>query len=330
MNVPVLATPLLFMRNSRTCYTRTTNALLLQQQIGKNNDFRRTSFPESRSSSSSSSSTKKGSNKTLRLHNANPERIRGIQVNPESMGYEILPGNLIYKKIGGTTGETKKIPLELVHGYFWMVSDLKKTDQKPTLSNDRLIPQREAQFFPALDNLYSLTDNENPLNIPMVFTENAAVGEKITLLSITFRDNGFKLNPSWFVPFEDACEKHAFLSNRVQTFHVNISERIVLYPLQNILRRVMTNNTPINERSKTLTYFGIAELSEFRDVLRMHNIMTNYIFLLDDLGRVRWCGSGAGSEKEVARLISCSKALLRECDRNSTKNYGNSTTRKQG
>jgi hypothetical protein len=46
----------------------------------------------------------------------------------------------------------------------------------------------------------------------------------------------------------------------------------------------------------------------------MHNIMTNYVFLLDDLGRVRFAGSGEASEDEVQRLIEFTKELLLESD----------------
>jgi hypothetical protein len=36
--------------------------------------------------------------KLKRLKNANPKQIKGIQVNPDSVGKEILPGNLVYRK----------------------------------------------------------------------------------------------------------------------------------------------------------------------------------------------------------------------------------------
>ena len=91
-----------------------------------------------------------------RLEDANPERIQGILVNPKSVGYHVLPGNLVYKKYKWS-GNTRKIPLELEHGYFWMISDLRRTDKKPTLSNETLISEEEAQFFPVLTGLKSLS-----------------------------------------------------------------------------------------------------------------------------------------------------------------------------
>ena len=91
-----------------------------------------------------------------RFEDANPTRIQGINVNPNGIGNRVLPGNLVYKYYKWT-GNTRKIPLELAHGYFWMLSDLKKTGGKPTLPNDELIPEEEAQQFPLLTGLESLS-----------------------------------------------------------------------------------------------------------------------------------------------------------------------------
>ena len=40
-----------------------------------------------------------------------------------------------------------------------------------------------------------------------------------------------------------------------------------------------------------------------------HNIMTNYVFLLDNLGCVRFAGSGPASDEDVSRLIRFTKEL---------------------
>eukprot|EP00536_Pseudo-nitzschia_multiseries_P002899 jgi/Psemu1/301652/fgenesh1_kg.41_\ len=117
--------------------------------------------------STSSSNTKEFA-KLTRLEDANPERINGIQVNPDSLGYNVLPGNLTYKTYKWS-GNTRKIPLELAHGYFWMVSDLKKTNQKPTLSNETLIPEGEAQLFPTLEGLTTLDDLDTVVDLPLFF-----------------------------------------------------------------------------------------------------------------------------------------------------------------
>mmetsp|Transcript_16584 Transcript_16584/g.38310 ORF Transcript_16584/g.38310 Transcript_16584/m.38310 type:complete len:386 (-) Transcript_16584:275-1432(-) len=280
----------------------------------------------SSTSDTNSKNEKKKFPKITRLEDANPERIHGIEVNPESLGHGVLPGNLIYK-IYKWSGNTRKVPLELVHGYFWMVTDLKKTNQKPTLSNQKLIPERTAQVFPTLEGLTTLDDLTTTVDLPLFFLEHAhdlnattkkkkqrASRGKITLVAITFRDNGFKMIPTWTEPFEEAFASGSNDGNRVQTFTVSITERWALYPIRNTIKRVMKNNTPTEKHSTTLAYFGTKDAMDFRDVLRMHNIMTSYVFLLDDRGRVRFASSGEASEEEVARLVGFAKDLLRESD----------------
>ncbi|KAG7339489.1 ATP10 protein [Nitzschia inconspicua] len=287
-------------------------------------------------SSASSSSSSKPSSSWNRLEDANPERIHGIQVNPDSLGNDILPGNMIYKTYKWT-GNVRKIPVELARGYFWMVSDLKRTDSKPTLSNQTLIPESDSQPFPKLTGLFTLEDPSTTVDIPYFFLDPTAYNTnnnnntnnnvntvgRITLLAVTFRDNGFKMIPTWTRPFRDAFNSMMMSSSdvKVQTYQLSITEHWVLYPLRGLLTRVMRNNTPSPEdRSNTILYFGSKYVDEFRDILRMHNIMTSYVFLLDDLGRVRFAGSGEASPEEIQHLIQLTKELIQEiagCGNNS-------------
>ena len=277
----------------------------------------------SSSSLLASDNKKKEFTKLPRLEDANPERIHGIEVNPDSLGYGVLPGNLIYKTYKWS-GNTRKVPLELAHGYFWMVTDLKKTNQKPTLSNEKLIPEKEAQVFPVLEGLTSLEDLETKVDLPFVFLEHAHGMQNIrkekrsgagrtTLVAVSFRDNGFKMVDTWMEPFEKAFGIDEFSnSSKVQTFAISITERWALYPIRNTIKRIMKKNTPANKHATTLAYFGTKEVLDFRDVLRMHNVMTSYVFLLDDLGRVRFAGSGEANEEESERLVKFAKELIRE------------------
>ena len=68
-------------------------------------------------------------------------------------------------------------------------------------------------------------------------------------------------------------------------------------------------NVPAKDHANTLLYYGDAE--EFRDILRMHNIYTGYVYLVDGIGRVRWAGSGKGSDEEVQNMMSIAKELTR-------------------
>jgi hypothetical protein len=120
----------------------------------------------SRSFSNSNESKKSD---TYRFEDANPERIQGIQVNPDSLGSEILPGNLVYKKYKWS-GTTRKIPVELSkNGYFWMMHDLRNTNNKPTLSNENIIPETAAQLFPVLNGLKTLANQK--ADLPFFFID---------------------------------------------------------------------------------------------------------------------------------------------------------------
>ena len=106
--------------------------------------------------------------KLERLEDANPERIKSIIVNPTSVGYEILPGNYVYKHFK-FTGNIRKVPVEFQYGFWWMVWDLKKTNNKPTLSNTEVVPERQAQIFPPLMGLKTL--NNEQVDLPFSLLE---------------------------------------------------------------------------------------------------------------------------------------------------------------
>ena len=67
------------------------------------------------------------------------------------------------------------------------------------------------------------------------------------------------------------------------------------------------NKVRMEDHSKTLLYYGNAE--EMRDILRMHNMYTGYVFLVDGIGRIRWAGSGEGSDAEVKLMITLATEL---------------------
>eukprot|EP00934_Nitzschia_sp_Nitz4_P003093 Nitzschia sp. Nitz4//scaffold78_size91513//76429//77579//NITZ4_004937-RA/size91513-snap-gene-0.142-mRNA-1//-1//CDS//3329558154//3083//frame0 len=237
--------------------------------------------------------------KIRRLEDANPDRIEGIQVNPDGIGASVLPGNLVYRHYKWT-GNTRKVPLELVHGYFWMVNDLSATQGKPTLSNDALIPAAEAQAFPMLFGLESLSGEKT--DIPYFFMQD---GIDCTLVNIAFRDSGYKNIESWAAPFRSS------LGSNCQSVQVSITERWALYLLRGALASVMRRNTPPEQHANTLMYFG-SNVDEFRDILRMHNIMANFCFLVDSLGRVRFAGSGPATDADIARVVTFAKQLAAE------------------
>lgn len=127
---------------------------------------------------------------------------------------------------------------------------------------------------------------------------------KCTLVNISFRDSGYKNIPSWTEPFSEAFDG----DQSVKSIKVSITERWSLYMLRGTLANLMRRNTPPSEHDSTLLYFG-SDVDDFRDVLRMHNVMANYVFLVDSRARIRFAGSGEASPAEVERVIAFAKDL---------------------
>lgn len=131
------------------------------------------------------------------------------------------------------------------------------------------------------------------------------VDVKCTLVNVSFRDSGYRNINTWKEPFSSAFQGNS----RVKSVSVSITERWSLYMLRGTLANIMRKNTPVIEHDKTLLYFG-SDIDDFRDILRMHNLMANYAFLVDDRGRIRFAGSGMATEEDISRVISCAKTLI--------------------
>jgi ATP10 protein len=70
-------------------------------------------------------------------------------------------------------------------------------------------------------------------------------------------------------------------------------------------------NTPPEQRSRTYLHFGSSpHVEEWRDALRLHNVLVGYVLLLDGVGRVRFAASGTATETELAALVQGARELL--------------------
>jgi ATPase complex subunit ATP10 len=252
-------------------------------------------------------------------------RHTGIRMHPDSISKSILPGNMTIRK--NRDGDQKKRYTELVYGYFWMIKDLKKTDTKPVLSNDKLIPESLAMPFPTLKGLKSLSGEK--INIPAHFlrkNRSSDAAAQCTLVAVSFRDFGYKLLDTWIEPFESALQG----KDRVEIVKLNLSEGwLNRWVLQLLIKGLMKKNTPVQEHDRTFIYFG-HDLEHFRDGLRMHNVLTGYVFLLDGLGRVRFAGSGSADEKEIENLVELTHELTPLLKPAMNRNYKQATNKAPG
>jgi ATPase complex subunit ATP10 len=235
-------------------------------------------------------------------------------MNPNSISKTILPGNFV-KKMSMRNGSIKKRYTELVHGYFWMLKDLQRSNEKPILSNQEIISESVAKVFPTLTQLRKLDSNEL-VNLPSFFlrrNRSLDVSAQCTVVGISYRDYGFQTLKSWMDPLQVSLNDKQ-LSDRIEVVRLSISEGwISRWVLSGLIVALTKKNTPHEEQKQTLLYFGSDdELEPFRDALRMHNLMTCYVFLLDGLGRVRFAGSGPASQEDVERLQQFASALTRQ------------------
>ncbi|KAL3766403.1 hypothetical protein ACHAWO_008067 [Cyclotella atomus] len=234
-------------------------------------------------------------------------RIKSIRMHPDSTGKDILPGNYVIK-VNERTGVERKVILEHEMGYFWALKELEKTNNKPILSNESIIPAAEAEKFPTLTGLNCL--NDEVVDIPDFFNRDNQTKDataQCTLVAISCKDFGAKLLPSWIDPFTSQLVNSSD-GYKFQTVRITINEGRIAKLLSPLILSGTKKNIPTEDHERTLLYYGNAE--EWRDILRMHNMYTGYVYLVDGIGRVRWAGSGGGDEEEVANMIRCAKELV--------------------
>ena len=252
------------------------------------------------------------------LHNnmstsSNEDRHKAIVMDPKGYSARILPGGKYIIKVNKVTGEERKLLIERVLGFFWMIKDLRLTNDKPVLPNTSLIPAERAKVLPTLNNIQTL--RMEVVSLPAYIKGNGC-----TLLAVSFKQFGFDMLPSWMEPF-----RHQVVSKtpsaKILNLHMTLNGDGFLYRwfLKPMMVRKFQSTTPVEEHDSTLLHFG-PDPEQFRDALRMHNTLTGYVCLLDALGRVRWMSSGKpASDEEIATLIDCAKDL---CDTGNSTNDG--------
>lgn len=239
------------------------------------------------------------------------QRNKSIIMNPAGQGQHILPGGFILKK-DSKKGGHRRVFVEHALGYFWAFKDLANTNKKPILSNETIVPAAEAEKFPFLGDMISLKDEK--VSIPDFFIRNNRskdASAKCTLVAISYKDFGAQLLPSWIDPFDQAFRQGTNNddTDRYDVVRIVINEGRVVKLLSPFITSGTKKNVPESDHANTLLYFGDAE--EFRDILRMHNIYTGYVFLVDGIGRVRWAGSGEGTDEEIQSMLTFAQELTR-------------------
>ncbi|XP_028776724.1 uncharacterized protein LOC114733416 isoform X2 [Neltuma alba] len=186
--------------------------------------------------------------------------------------------------------ERARIADEMSRGYFADMAELKKHGGKIAIANKVIIPAMVAVKFPDLE---VIERDGRAAKLPFRQCENVvdadqATVPKASLLCLSFR-------ASSQVSFIDS-----WLLSR------NPIKRLLLW----YIRKSNRDESKDTLQKKTVYSFG--DHYYFRKELKILNLLTGYIFLLDKFGRIRWQGFGMASENELASLLSCTSALLEE------------------
>ena len=92
------------------------------------------------------------------------------------------------------------------------------------------------------------------------------------------KDFGAKLLPSWTKPFTEQL-RFGKDSEKYEVVRITINEGRIAKILSPLIVSGTKKNVPEEDHGRTLLYYGGAE--DMRDILRMHNIYTGYVYLVD-------------------------------------------------
>ncbi|KAF5471029.1 hypothetical protein F2P56_011506 [Juglans regia] len=209
--------------------------------------------------------------------------------------------------------ERARLADEMNRGYFADISELNQHGGKIATANKIIIPAVAAMKFPGLEVNYS---DGKTLKLPitsngdMVAADKAAL-PKASLICLSFRANSQAMIDSWSGPFLDTYRN----SDDVQLYEVSFIDSWFLCwnPIKQLLLRMMkkSNHGGKDAVQKQIVY-SFGDHYYFRKDLKILNLLTGYMFLLDKFGRIRWQGFGLANEEELSSLLSCTSLLLEE------------------
>ncbi|XP_047317347.1 uncharacterized protein LOC124920828 [Impatiens glandulifera] len=206
--------------------------------------------------------------------------------------------------------ERARLADEMNRGYFADINELKKHGGKIAIANKNLTPVTTSVMFPAID--VDCPDGAT-LKLPIVGNNaHESNPPKATLICLSFRASAQAMIDTWSIPFFESFRN----SSKVQLYEMSFIDSwlLSLYPIRRLLLKIMRKsnfNGEQDELQKRIVYkFG--DHYYFRKELKILNLLTGYIFLVDSFGRIRWQGFGLATEDELSSLLSCTSLLLED------------------
>ncbi|KAL1201902.1 hypothetical protein V5N11_014861 [Cardamine amara subsp. amara] len=209
--------------------------------------------------------------------------------------------------------ERDRLNDEMNRGYFADMKEFKEHGGKIAAANKTIIPAASAIKFPVLAVTFSdgkkmklpITSNSNEVN-----SESLAV-PKVSLVCLSFRASSQEMISSWSKPFLESFGNRKDL----QLFEVSFIDKwlLGLAPIKKLLLRVMQKQK--NSENSVLqrqVVYSFGDHYHFRKQIKVLNLLTGYILLVDKFGRIRWQGFGTATPEEVSQLLSCTSLLLED------------------
>ncbi|KAJ0083544.1 hypothetical protein Patl1_30533 [Pistacia atlantica] len=241
--------------------------------------------------------------------------------------------------------ERAKIKEEMSTDYFGDIKELRKHGGKIAVANKTIIPVMAAVKFPNLDISYA---DGKTLKLPVcsggdVVGVDKSVIPKASLLCLTFRASSLgrvvatvtamynsllcwqAMVNSWSTPFLEAFGNSKnihlyqvpFIDRRMARITLPVSFidswYLCLSPIKRMFLKAVrkSNDGGKNVLQRQIVY-SFGDHYDLRKELKILNLLTGYIFLLDKFGRVRWQGFGSSTPEELSSLLSCTSLLLEE------------------
>ncbi|XP_051132553.1 uncharacterized protein LOC127252431 [Andrographis paniculata] len=212
--------------------------------------------------------------------------------------------------------ERARLKDEIGRGYFDDISEMKRHGGKIGMANKIIIPAAAAMKFPAIE-VNGL--DASTVKLPVISDEKAAGtsspsnAPKASLVCLSFRASSQPMVASWSLPF---LKTFGHYSTDIHLYEISLIDTWLLCwgPIKKLLLKVMRKPKP-DEKQQVFQrqvgyYFG--DHYYFRKELKIINLLTGYVFLLDKFGRIRWRGYGWATEDELASLKFCTSRLLEE------------------
>lgn len=209
--------------------------------------------------------------------------------------------------------ERARLNDEMNRGYFADMKEFKEHGGKIAAASETLIPAASAMKFPVLAVTFS---NGKSMKLPITSNSNEVDKEslavpKVTLVCLSFRASSQEMISSWSKPFIESFGDRKDL----QLFEVSFIDKwlLGLAPIKKLLLRVLQK--PNNSKNSVLqrqVVYSFGDHYHFRKQMKVLNLLTGYILLLDKSGRIRWQGFGTATPEEVSQLLSCTSLLLKD------------------